>query len=195
MAHFNLEDYETVETRIDKFWVKYPDGRISTELLVEGDVRFIVFASIYRSLDDTHPFATGYAEERVNQGMVNKTSALENCETSAIGRALANGGFATRGKRPSREEMQKVANASAKKQMSEEEIQTTLSTAVADVAEAENLDALKTLWSTHSDLLDEKIDGKSLRSIIMLRKEYLENPTVQEVVTKVKKLATEKNND
>jgi hypothetical protein len=55
------------------------------------------------------PFATGYAEEKITDRGVNATSALENCETSAIGRALANAGYAAKGKRPSREEMVKVA--------------------------------------------------------------------------------------
>jgi hypothetical protein len=49
------------------------------------------------------------AEETVQGRGVNATSALENCETSAIGRALANAGYAAKGKRASREEMQKVA--------------------------------------------------------------------------------------
>jgi hypothetical protein len=49
------------------------------------------------------------AEETVQGRGVNATSALENCETSAIGRALANAGYATKGKRASREEMSKVA--------------------------------------------------------------------------------------
>jgi hypothetical protein len=55
------------------------------------------------------PWTTGLAEETVQGRGVNATSALENCETSAIGRALANAGYATKGKRASREEMSKVA--------------------------------------------------------------------------------------
>jgi hypothetical protein len=106
---FNLEDYETVEERLIKFWKEHPDGRISTTLVEATASRFIVQAYIYRTEVDQHPWSSGLAEETVQGRGVNATSALENCETSAIGRALASAGYATKGKRPSREEMQKVA--------------------------------------------------------------------------------------
>jgi len=107
---FNLEDYETVEERLSKFWKEHPDGRISTTLIEHTLQRFIVQAAIYRTEVDAHPWTTGYAEETVSTRGVNSTSALENCETSAIGRALANANYASKGKRPSREEMAKVNN-------------------------------------------------------------------------------------
>lgn len=109
MAFFNLEDYETVEERLIKYWKDNPDGRIFTRLLESSASRFIVEAAVYRSHADASPWATGLAEETVQGRGVNATSALENCETSAIGRALANAGYATKGKRASREEMGKVA--------------------------------------------------------------------------------------
>jgi hypothetical protein len=113
VAHFNLDDYETVEERLVKFWKENKDGRVFTRLLESSASRFIVEASIFRSHEDTAPWATGLAEETVQGRGVNATSALENCETSAIGRALANAGYATKGKRASREEMSKVAAKSA----------------------------------------------------------------------------------
>ena len=106
---FNLDDYETVEERLIKYWKDHPDGQIHTQLLEQSVNRFIVLASIYRTEADARPWTTGLAEETVQGRGVNATSALENCETSAIGRALANAGYATKGKRASREEMQKVA--------------------------------------------------------------------------------------
>jgi hypothetical protein len=106
---FNLEDYETVEERLVKFWKDYPDGRIDTKLVEASATRFIVQAYIYRTEADQHPWSSGLAEETIQGRGVNATSALENCETSAIGRSLASAGYATKGKRPSREEMQKVA--------------------------------------------------------------------------------------
>lgn len=107
MAFFNLEDYETVEERLIKFWKDHPQGRIITDVLEISASRFIVKASLYRE-SETNPWTNGLAEETVQGRGVNATSALENCETSAIGRALANAGYATKGKRASREEMSKV---------------------------------------------------------------------------------------
>jgi len=111
---FNLEDYETVEDRLSKFWKDYPDGRISTQIIEHTLQRFIVQAAIYRTEVDAQAWSTGFAEETVSTRGVNSTSALENCETSAIGRALANAGYASKGKRPSREEMVKVKAAEPK---------------------------------------------------------------------------------
>jgi hypothetical protein len=105
---FNLADYEPVEVRLEKFIKDYPAFRIATELEVVEATRYIVKAYLFKNAEDGVAWATGYAEETVTSRGVNQTSALENCETSAIGRALANAGYAPKGKRPSREEMSKV---------------------------------------------------------------------------------------
>lgn len=107
MASF-LDDYETVETRLEKFWSKFPNGRTETKLLKFDGGQYIVWSAIYRDIADSVPFATGLAEETVQGRGVNSTSALENAETSSLGRSLANGGFAAKGKRASAEEMSKV---------------------------------------------------------------------------------------
>ena len=106
---FNLEDYEPVEERLSKWWKENPDGRVSTELISFQGGQYIVQAYLYRTSLDSVAYATGLAEEKISDRGVNSTSALENCETSAIGRALANANYAAKGKRPSREEMTKVA--------------------------------------------------------------------------------------
>jgi hypothetical protein len=105
---FNLADYEPVEVRLEKFINDHKNFRISTELEVVEATRYIVKAYLFKDASDSVAWATGYAEETVSSRGVNQTSALENCETSAIGRALANAGYAPKGKRPSREEMTKV---------------------------------------------------------------------------------------
>jgi len=117
---FNLDDYETVEERLAKFWKDYPQGRVETKLLVHTPTQYIVWSAIYRDSADTQPWATGLAEETVQGRGVNATSACENAETSSLGRSLANAGYATKGKRASREEMTKVAKATEVKANIEE---------------------------------------------------------------------------
>jgi hypothetical protein len=131
---FNLSDYEPVEVRLEKFIKDYPSFRIATELEVVEASRYIVKAYLYKDASDGVAWATGYAEETVSSRGVNQTSALENCETSAIGRALANAGYAPKGKRPSREEMTKVV------------AQKRVKPAVQDVVPAESI--YKDYWTT-----------------------------------------------
>ena len=111
MANFNLADYETVEERSKRFYADWPSGRIVTENLSTLQDRqlltWVVKATIYCDLIDDLPKSTGHAFEIDGSGGANKTSALENAETSAIGRALANAGYSGN-KRASREEMEKV---------------------------------------------------------------------------------------
>ena len=111
---FNLSEYQTCAERLELFWKDHPDGRIDTKLIDFNGGRYIVQAFIYRTEVDAHPWASGLAEETIQGRGVNATSALENCETSALARALANAGYSPKGdpsKRASREEMSKVASA------------------------------------------------------------------------------------
>ena len=110
---FNLEDYEPVDSRIAKWWEKHPNGSIQTELVHTGAYH-VMKATLYT--EDGLIVANGFAKEVESDRGVNATSALENCETSAIGRALANAGFQAKiGKRASREEMEKVQRSTSVK--------------------------------------------------------------------------------
>jgi hypothetical protein len=101
-------DYAEVAERLPLFWKDCARGRITTEIIVDDGTRIVIRAELYADITDTVPTTTGYAEEVRNSSMVNKTSALENCETSAIGRALANYQYQGSKKRASLEEMVKV---------------------------------------------------------------------------------------
>jgi hypothetical protein len=104
---FNLDDYEPVAARLDRWLKDHPDGRVITDL-----VHYLSDVAVFKAelWLDGEIIATGWAEEVRGQGNVNRTSHVENCETGAVGRALANAGYAGSdvSKRPSREEMGKV---------------------------------------------------------------------------------------
>ena len=111
MANFNLNDYVMVNDRILKFYEKYPGGSIQTEIHTLDDGLVVMKAYAYRDREDAIP-ATGHAYEKEGLGYVNKTSYIENCETSAVGRALAMLGFEIKKSIASREEMEKVSRGS-----------------------------------------------------------------------------------
>jgi hypothetical protein len=106
---FNPAEYTTVAERITLFRAAFPLGRIQTYLYSRDDGEIIFCAEAYRHHDDELPAATGWASERVGDGEINVSSCLENTETSAVGRALANLGFGTARHRASFEEMLSAA--------------------------------------------------------------------------------------
>ena len=110
MAHFNLAEYQTVQERVDLFWSRYDKGRFNLELISMTPEQVVFKAEVYLHKDDLYPATVDYAEERLGSSPVNKTSFVENCATSALGRAISmlGGEFSPKGKRPSQQEMSKV---------------------------------------------------------------------------------------
>ena len=119
MARFDLSKYATVAERLQMLEEAYPDYRIETEDYSTDADRakgvWRVKASLFLSPDDARPKATGHAFEVDGQPGANTTSALENAETSAVGRALALASARYSGNKDdaarslaSREEMEKV---------------------------------------------------------------------------------------
>jgi hypothetical protein len=107
-ATFNPDDYALVADRIALFYERYPTGRIIPRLHAVTERSVIFEALVYRDKDDKDPAASGWAREFEGDGEINEVACLENTETSAIGRALANLGFAASKRRPSYEEMAKA---------------------------------------------------------------------------------------
>jgi len=110
----SLEHYAPVADRLTLFYARYPNGRVVTELVSRDESEITFKAFVYRSAEETQPAATGWAAERIGDGDVNTVACLENTETSAVGRALANLGLTASRNRPSREEMEKAARARAR---------------------------------------------------------------------------------
>ena len=113
MAYFDLSQYQTVQERIDLFWSAFPDGRLNLEIVSMTDTQVVMKAEVFLNKEDNFPAAVDYAEERLGSSPVNKTSFVENCATSAYGRAISalGGQFSPKGKRPSAQEMEKVNRA------------------------------------------------------------------------------------
>lgn len=106
---FDVGEYAPVADRITLFYTRFPKGRIITRLVSRTAREITVQAFVFRSLEEDRPSATGLASERIGDGDVNRVACLENTETSAIGRALANLGLTASSQRPSREEMEKAS--------------------------------------------------------------------------------------
>jgi len=107
------DEYDNVEDRLKKFWKDNPNGRIDTKIIhVSEDFKNAIHrCEVYKDIADENPVATGIAQDQHGPVGANQTSWIENGETSAVGRALANWIYAAK-KRPSVTEMQKVKNLS-----------------------------------------------------------------------------------
>jgi hypothetical protein len=161
-----IQDYVTVAERIEKFYERYRDGRIVTHI-VEHDIErgFILMrAEGYRNSDDAMPSATGHAFELRSEGYVNRTSYIENCESSSVGRMLAIMGFEVRRGISSREEMEKVARMTKQEtvSMATKELNKILPRASEKTPESANQEAplaTETQKETILDLLESSQPG------------------------------------
>lgn len=106
-----LDNYEPVADRIAKFWEKYPEGRLHTEIVLINETEIVIKALAFTNREDARPAAIDFAQETRGSSSINKNNFIENCSTSALGRVLATLNFQPKreGKavRPSREEMTK----------------------------------------------------------------------------------------
>ena len=140
-SDFDPETYAPVAARVELFYERYPNGRILTELVERTEQEIVFRAAVYRAAEDREPAATGWAAERIGDGEVNAVACLENTETSAIGRALANLGFLASRLRPSAEEVAKAERARAR--ISDEPVLQLLRTAERAGLSARRAEALR----------------------------------------------------
>ena len=173
MANFNLNDYVQVNERVMKFWQDHKEGRINTEIIRWEDGVIVMKAVVFANCTDAEPNATGNAYEKEESSHINKTSALENCETSAIGRALAVMGYEIKKSIASREE---VSNAVEQQNKLKQAASTTTRTtteqrgattaqinAIRKIAESKKVDIskhdLKTMTTTQASNLIKELNA------------------------------------
>jgi hypothetical protein len=131
----------------------------------------VFYCELYADKEDKVPVATGYAEEVKSDRGVNATSFVENCETSAIGRAIANCPLQapTSGPRPSRNEMQKVERLTTSPQPQEHIPRGAFATPkqigyIKKLAKDAGLDDLRLLEMIHRELNDDSAVLELLKS-------------------------------
>jgi hypothetical protein len=144
MAYFDLSQYQTVQERVDLFWERYPQGRFNLDIITVSEQQVIIKAEVWTDWAEDKPRAVDYAEERFGSSPVNKTSFIENCASSALGRAISQlgGNLSPKGKRPSASEMEKVNRLNNRDWLKEAE----------DLAWKEDLDGLRALFVEASRL-------------------------------------------
>lgn len=139
MAYFDLSQYQTVQERIDLFWELYPNGRFNLEIVTMTPEQVVIKSEVWTDIAEEKPRAVDFAEERFGSSPVNKSSFIENCSTSSLGRAISQlgGPLSPKGKKASAEEMDKVNRVNNRDWIAEAEA----------LALVYNLDGLRKLYS------------------------------------------------
>lgn len=168
-----LEGYEPVADRIAKFWADHKNGRIHTEIVLINEQEIVIKASVYTDREDARPASIDFAQETRGSSNINRQSFVENCSTSAIGRALATLGYAPKdaSKRPSREEMSKAVKAAEKKQSPVTENKRAWTIELAMYEAKKDVEALRKL---HKDAIEANADKDIIQQIVEAGKRLAE---------------------
>ena len=178
-----FEDYVPVAERLEKFYERFPEGRVITHIIEHNmETGFVLMrAEVYRNADDAQPAATGHAFEIRSEGYVQKTSYVEVCETSSVGRALALLGFEVKRGIASREEIEKpmrmaAGRAAQASEPSPEEQAARLDAEILQSAAALGYDAAKVRkWVNQKFKVTEGLDSLSPELKREVLKKFREN--------------------
>ena len=142
MRSINIKgkEYIPVNERVKEFRVKYPDHILLSELVSLDENSVVMVAKVYDK--DGNVVANGYAQEDRNASNINKTSYVENCETSAVGRALGMFGIGIDASMASADE---VANAIDRQEALKQKVTKSNVSALKMLAETKGSDLAKIL--------------------------------------------------
>lgn len=154
------KEYAEVNQRIKAFRMVYPEGSIITEL-VELENGICTMRAIVKDGENT--LGTGFAQEKESSSYINKTSYIENCETSAVGRALGMCGFGIDTSVCSAEELQNALNNQDKPNKEDKP--------KVEYATEEQRDKLVRYYSNKRDALDRILQKRGVTNIVQLKKD------------------------
>ena len=163
------KDYAEVNQRIKAFRMVYPEGTINTEIIsLENGVCTMKATA----MNEGKILGTGFAQEKEGSTFINETSYIENCETSAVGRALGMCGFGIDTSVCSAEELQNALNNQNKPE--------TESKPKSEYATEEQIAKLNKYYSGKMDKLDELLIKYKVSNIM-----YLPKSTAQRIINKI----------
>ena len=160
------KEYMTVALRVQNFREVHPDWSLMTEIVHRDADEVVMVATIYNA--EGRAIATGHAEEKRKASQINSTSALENCETSAIGRALAGAGFGGSEFASANEVQNAVAQQAAKPQA-----RGNIDKAIEAIKSAESMVVLKTVYEAATRAFKDTEDLKRITEAKDARKAEL----------------------
>ena len=166
------KEYAEVNQRIKAFRMVYPDGKITTKLLSDENGVCVFKALVYTDrTEDVQPIGTGHAYEREDSSFINKTSYIENCETSAVGRALGMAGFGIDTSVCSAEELENaLINQEGKKPITKGQVKSIVAMAeskgseIADICKYFKVDSLEELTAEEYARCIKMLDKKGAQN-------------------------------
>ena len=153
------KEYAEVNQRIKAFRMVYPQGMIETQMLSCENGVCVFKANVYEPTGVL--LGTGHAYEKENSTFINKTSYIENCETSAVGRALGMAGFGIDVSVASAEE---VANAIQNQEVTQEEADLASSIPVESLLRSSNPESGANPYQSFIDIVLDEVEEKTNKS-------------------------------
>ena len=177
------KEYAEVNQRIKAFRMVYPEGSIITEIVELADGVCTIKAM---AKNGDNVLGTGLAQEKESSSYINKTSYIENCETSAVGRALGMCGFGIDTSVCSAEELENALKNQAKKYSGTEPVEKPQS----ERATEEQIAKLRALYKGKEDKLTELLDKYDITNPVQFKRMEIQS-VIDKLEAKLKQASKE----